>query len=92
MIRLLARLVLALGLIAVGWVAAKAQSSAPDFEIIVNAPVGQTTIECKRGCNLAWVERGINPNSTPVPTFEFGCSGGGVVRCSSAAVGGWITR
>jgi hypothetical protein len=24
-------------------------------------------------------------------TFEFSCQGGGVQRCSSAKVGGWIT-
>ena len=92
MIRLLVRALIACLLIATGWVAAKAHQSAPDFEIVVNAPVGETTIECKRGCNLAWVERGVNPNATPIPTFEFRCGGGGVGRCSSATVGGWLSR
>ena len=31
----------------------------PDFELIVNAPAGETRIECVRGCGLLWVERGI---------------------------------
>ena len=92
MTRLLMRALIAIGLIAAGWAAAKAQPSTPDFEIVVNAPVGETTIECKRGCNLAWVERGVNPNATPIPTFEFRCGGGGASRFSSATVGGWLTR
>jgi hypothetical protein len=82
--------VVAMALVGVGWVAAKAQTPAPAFELIVDAPVGPTTIKCVRGCTLMWVERGINPNSTPQPAFEFACSGL-ATRCSSARVGGWIT-
>ena len=92
MIRLFVRSLIAVALIAGGWIAAKAQPSAPDFEIVVNAPAGETTIECKRGCNLAWVERGVNPNSTPVSSFKFGCGGSSDGRCSSYAVGGWLKR
>lgn len=92
MARMIWRVVIAVALVAAGWVAAKAQPSTPDFEIVVNAPVGETTIECKRGCNLAWVERGVNPNAKPTPTFEFRCGGAALGRCSSAAVGGWVTR
>src|SRR5213592_2352183 len=32
----------------------------PDFELVVDAPAGPTTITCVRGCRLMWVERGIN--------------------------------
>ncbi len=92
MVRLFVRALIAVALIAAGWVAAKAQPSTPDFEIVVDAPVGETTIECKRGCNLAWVARGVNPASTPATTFKFNCGGGSVARCSSYAVGGWLTR
>ena len=93
MIRSQIRLVIAVALIAAGWVAAKAQSSPPDFEIVVDAPAGETTVTCKRGCNLAWVERGVNPNATPIQSFTFKCGGGpSEGRCSSHAVGGWITR
>jgi hypothetical protein len=88
--RLVIHALIAALLIASGWVAAKAQSAAPDFEIVVSAPAGETTIECKRGCDLAWVERGVNPNAIPSPAFTFSCSGASVQRCSSATVGGWL--
>jgi hypothetical protein len=91
MIRIGLRLVMIVALVAVGWAAGKAQTAEPDFEIVVNAPEGETMIECVRGCELAWVERGVNPNANPVPTFQFSCKGGNS-RCSSARVGGWITR
>src|SRR5262245_45567414 len=37
----LRRMVVALALIGSGWILAKAQTSEPDFEIVVNAPTGQ---------------------------------------------------
>ena len=89
MVRRVFTAVVAMALVGVGWVAAKAQTPAPAFELIVDAPVGPTTIKCVRGCTLMWVERGINPNGTPQPAFEFACSGA-ATRCSSARVGGWI--
>ena len=90
MIRTSRRIATVAALITLGWIAGRAQTTTPDFEIIVNAPSGQTTIECVRGCELAWVERGLNPNSTPMRTFEFACNG--AARCSSSKVGGWIKR
>ena len=56
----------------------KAQNSSADFELIVSAPAGETTIECVRGCDLAWIERG-NPVISE-PTFSFGCSGATVMQ------------
>jgi len=82
------RLALALGLFGTGWIAAKAQTSEPTFELRVDAPEGSTTVRCVRGCKLAWVERGINPNSTPQRTFEYFCTG--TPRCMSGLVGGWV--
>lgn len=72
-----------------GWALGRAQTSAPDFEIVVNAPGGPTTIECVRGCTLAWVERGLNPNSRATAKFSFSC---GASECSSGRVGGWVSR
>ena len=89
MIRATLRIALVGVLVGMGWMAGKAQTSEPDFEVVVNAPSGETTIECVRGCELAWVERGLNPNSQPMRTFRFNCSG---ARCSSHKVGGWIKR
>jgi len=54
-------------------------------------PVGATTITCVKGCTLAWVERGVNPNSQPLLTFSYRRTGPTVERCSSGKVGGWIT-
>jgi hypothetical protein len=79
----------ALALFGIGWGTGVAQTSSPDFELIVDAPGGETTIECVRGCNLVWVERGINPNAGRMSTFKFSCTGG---RCSSGRVGGWVVR
>ena len=88
--RLILQAGIALALVGLGWAAARAQMRAPDFELVVNAPEGKTTIECVRGCTLMWVERGINENSRPQPSFWFSCTGNAVQRCSSARVGGWI--
>ena len=91
MARIVQRIIVALALIVVGWVAAKAHASqsAPDFELRVDAPEGPTTITCIRGCKLVWVERGINPNAMPQRSFDFACSAN---RCSSGLVGGWISQ
>jgi hypothetical protein len=79
--------VAALALISLGWIAGRAQTG-PDFEFIVDAPAGHTSVECIKGCKLLWVERGIS--GAPKRTFDFSC--GGQDRCSSARVGGWIER
>ena len=71
----------------IGWTARGAQSQ-PDFELVVNAPAGATSIECRRGCQLLWVERGPNPNAAPQQTFDFTCSGATAASCSSGRVGG----
>jgi hypothetical protein len=88
-VRTIAKLVLALGLFAGGWALARAQSPDPDFAIEVSAPGGPTTIKCIRGCRLAWIQRGVNPNAMPTASFDFECTAG---RCASGAVGGWLTR
>ncbi len=73
----------------IGWTIGRAQSAAPDFELVVNAPGGETSIECVRGCDLKWVERGLNPNSGLMARFTFSC---GASECSSGRVGGWLRR
>jgi len=90
MIRTCVRVGVAVGLIGLGWMTAKAQTAQPAFELVVSAPVGETTIECVRGCELGWVERGLNPNSTAQPTFTFKCGGSPDSQCSSYKVGGWL--
>ena len=82
---------MACALVGIGWAAARAQSPAPNFELMVDAPMGSTTITCVRGCTLAWVQRGINVNARRLTTFEFECDGANARPCSSGKVGGWIT-
>lgn len=91
--RLILRVLVAAGFVALGWSIGGAQTPEPDFEIVVDAPVGATTVTCKRGCSLAWVERGV-PSSTDTrkAVFDFKCGGQTVQRCSSYRVGGWISK
>jgi len=84
------QIVLAIVLVCFGWAVGRAQTSAPDFELVVDAPSGDTKITCVRGCELTWVERGVNPNAKREAAFTYGCTGS--PRCSSARVGGWLIR
>jgi len=92
MARTILRATVVFAAMALGWAVAKAQTPAPDFELIVDAPVGATTITCVKGCTLAWVERGVNPSALPAAAFSYNCGGGSVQRCASGKVGGWSSR
>ncbi len=86
--RVLILAALAMGLVSLGFVVGRAQSSEPAFELVVDAPGGDTTVRCVRGCTLAWVERGFDSRrSKPISEFAFGCTGS--PRCGSGRVGGW---
>ena len=85
------RAAVAIALVGLGWAAGRAQTPGPDFEGRINAPEGETTVECVRGCELMWVERGVNPNDTQQPRFSFACRGA-VQRCSSGRIGGWVKQ
>jgi hypothetical protein len=89
MIRASVRLAAVAAFICLVWVAGRAQTSAPTFEIVVDAPAGETTIQCVRGCELSWVERGMSPNAQAMPSFTFKCNSPSG-RCSSHKVGGWV--
>jgi hypothetical protein len=84
------RLTLAAVLIALGYGMGSAQRAGPDFELVIDSPSGETRVECRRGCDLAWVERGVNPNATPHSSFSFACRPASEARCQSGMVGGWI--
>ncbi len=84
------RIAVAAGLLALGWAAGRAQTSAPDFELIINSPAGEATVECVRGCELAWTERGVNPRASRMATFTFECNGPAQPRCASGRIGGWV--
>jgi hypothetical protein len=87
--RTLAIVALTAGSVVMGYVIGRAQPIGPAFEFVVDAPSGVTTVRCVKGCALAWVERGVNPNAKPVPEFQFSCSTGSG-PCSSARIGGWL--
>jgi hypothetical protein len=89
--RMVSRIALAVALTGAGWVVGKTQTSLPDFELVIDAPAGETDVRCVRGCELVWVER-VNPNAMPIPTFSFGCRGERVQRCSSGRIGGWVRK
>ena len=89
MIRVSLRIATFAALVWLGWMTGRAQTSEPAFEIVVNAPAGETTIQCVRGCELSWVERGLTPNAVTRQTFTFNCNAPSG-RCSSHRVGGWI--
>ena len=76
-------------LILLGWAVGRAQTSEPAFEFVVDAPAGETTIRCVKGCDLAWVERGLNGNASRTPAFTYRCT---APRCSSGRVGGWLNH
>ena len=84
------RIAVALGLIGVDWAAGRAQTSGPDFELVVNSPKGEVTVQCVRGCELAWTERGVNVRAARMSTFTFECEGTGPMRCPSGRIGGWL--
>jgi hypothetical protein len=88
-IRTTVQIVFAVILIFLGWAVGRAQTSAPAFELIVDAPGGETSIKCVKGCELGWVERGVNANATPMTTFAYRCT---APRCSSGRVGGWLNH
>jgi hypothetical protein len=89
MARIMVQTIFAMILILLGWVVGRAQTSEPAFELVVDAPGGETTIKCVKGCGLSWVERGINANATPMATFTYQCT---APRCSSGRVGGWLNQ
>jgi hypothetical protein len=87
--RFASRLAIIVTLVGVGWAAGRAQTPPPEFELVVDAPAGETTVTCKRGCELVWAER-MSPNAARQPTFTFKCGGASAKRCSSATIGGWV--
>ena len=79
------QMVVALSLVASGWLAGRAKTPAPEFTLAIDAPEGRTFVECVRGCTL---QNSRGGNSTPTEKYWFECKGA-VVACS-ATVNGWL--
>jgi hypothetical protein len=61
MARTIVQSVLTMILIFLGWAIGRAQTSVLAFELVVDAPGGETTVQMRQGCELAWVERESMP-------------------------------
>jgi len=82
------RVTIALILVALGWVAGRAQTPAPQFRLEVDAPGGWTTIICRQGCVLQGGHDEGNPRNRPISVFKYG---GTANRCS-AGINGWLKQ
>ena len=93
------RVAIGVALVGLGWAVAtcnqvsptgtRAQTTAWDFELIVDAPVGTTNVECVRGCALQGSRDAGNPNAGTLLKYSFSCSG--QERCS-ARINGILRR
>jgi len=78
-------------LVGLGWTVGHAQRPEPEFMIAIDAPVGETHVECVSGCRLIGARDVGNPNASQMRVYTYGCSGGNVQRCE-AKVAGWLVR
>ena len=85
--RLALRTVVVVGLVALGWAAGRAQAPGADFTLRIDAPMGETKIECVRGCALQFIREAPNPD-TAMPSFQYRCT---ATRCG-ADVHGFLKR
>ena len=82
---LIARVVVAGGLVGVGWVAGTAQARPGDFEVRIDAVAGTTFVECVRGCKLTGLRDVLNPRAGQMRRYEFSCTSED--RCAATVVG-----
>ena len=82
------QMVVALSLVASGWLAGRARTPAPEFTLAIEAPEGRTIVECVRGCTL---QNGRGGNGAPTENYWFECKGASLGRCS-ATVNGWLKQ
>ena len=78
-------------LVGLGWAVGNAQRSKPQFMISINAPAGETRVECVSGCELMGSRDLGNPNAGRLKVYTFGCSGSRDQRCG-ALVAGWLVQ
>jgi hypothetical protein len=84
--RMVIQCVVALALVLGGWVMGRAQPVAPDFTLSVDAPGGETTVTCTKGCVLQGGRDYGNERAGYIVTYSYKCGGG---RCG-ATVNGWL--
>jgi hypothetical protein len=91
MVKHFARLAAALALVALGWSLGRAQTTAPDFELIVSgAPATDVAVKCQRGCQLAYRESNGGFDQTKSrAAVGFACGNSGPCDVPFA---GWVQR
>ena len=93
--RITIRVLFAVALLGIGWGIGRAQQLLADFELVIDAPEGETTVTCVRGCQgLAWIERTVPGSASPSneTVFTYRCSNSQNARCGSGRIGGWLRR
>jgi hypothetical protein len=78
-------------LVSLGWVIGHAQRAEPEFMISIDAPVGETRIECASGCELMGSRDVGNPSAGRLKVYMYGCAGRNAQRCG-ASVAGWLVQ
>ena len=79
---------LAFVLVGLGWAIGYAQRPEPEFMIAIDAPVGETRVECLSGCELIGARDLGNPNAGRLKVYGYGCN----ARRCKARVAGWLVR
>lgn len=74
-----------------GWTMGSAHQAAPDFVLKIDAPAGETRIECVSGCEFIGARDLGNPNAGRMKSYTYGCRGEGVQRCPGK-VAGWVVE
>jgi hypothetical protein len=83
MTRTLFRVAIAVALIGAGWSVGRAQTNVADFEVTIDAPGWETTIECHKGWDFTNdVGRVVGPS--PHTNFRFHCN---APRCGATING-----
>lgn len=82
---------LAFVLVGLGWLVGYAQRPEPEFMLAIDAPAGETRVECVSGCKLMGARDLGNPNALRSMVYTYRCSGRNVQRCG-AKVAGWLAR
>lgn len=85
------RVFLSLVLVGLGWTIGYTQRSEPEFMLAIDAPVGETRVECVSGCKLMGARDLGNPNAGRLKVYRYGCRGRNVQRCG-AQIAGWLVR
>ena len=97
MLRVARRLALVVALVWLGWSVGRAQTTAPDFELMIDAPPGVTHVQCLRGCTLS--PGLVLAPGEPEPRLSISCRGVDAIdgvalndRCKRRSINGWVKR